>query len=456
MNKLRFTFSIFIGKLAFLGLKLLKKQGTALPGKIALKIYPNILKYMGNKCDKIVIITGTNGKTTTNNLINHVLSGKYSVVSNIKGSNMIQGVVTPFIVDSAKRYDWGVFEVDEGSIPIVSQYITADYMILTNFFRDQLDRYGEVDSTVKLVKSAIKPGTTLILNGDDPLNSKFEELPNKKIYYGVLKNKLSKSELSVAEAIFCSKCGNRLEYNYLNYGNIGHYKCRECGLERPKLKYYVSSVDVESNKYKFTANSLTEKNSKFVFRYLGLYNIYNCIAAIAFSYENGLKYDYVKNKLENFDYKLGRMETIKFKTKDVILILSKNPVGLSEVLSTIGYDTNKKSVMFVLNDASADGKDISWIWDADMEQIANINTINKFYASGHRSEEVALRLKYAGFDEEKIKIYESTKENNIKNSIKNLLKDGESKSYVIGTFTAMPVARNILIKEQTKEKENYS
>jgi UDP-N-acetylmuramyl tripeptide synthase len=449
-SKLRFKISVFMGKLVFTGLKIFKKQGTALPGKIALKIYPNILKDMGNKCKKKLIITGTNGKTTTNNIINHILNEKYDVVSNLKGSNMIQGVVTPFIINQKNNYDWGVFEVDEGSIPIVSKFITPDYMILTNFFRDQLDRYGEIENTVKMVHDSIPKNTTLIINADDPLNSKFNDLPNKKIYYGVLENKFSKKELSVAESIFCSECGNRLSFDYFNYGNIGKYRCKKCGLKRNKLDYSVDSIDIINDEFNFVVNT-KENSENYIFKYLGIYNVYNALSAISFAHENNFKYEYIKNKIENFQYKLGRMETIKFPKKDVILILSKNPIGLSEVLSTIIYDENKKSVMFILNDEGADGKDISWIWDANVEQIANNNTITQFYSSGKRSEEVSLRVKYAGFPTEKIKTFSSTDPNNISNSIENMLNDGETKTYLIGTFTAMPKARDILIKMQKNQ-----
>jgi UDP-N-acetylmuramyl tripeptide synthase len=301
----------------------------------------------------------------------------------------------------------------------------------------------------------------LIINKDDPSNQKFNELSNEKIYYGVLKNKFSKKEQNVAETNFCPKCGNRLEYKYINYGNIGNYFCNSCELKRGKLDYYSYSIKIKDDTYLFnfeintklqnkTKNFHVNDNKKFIFNYMGLYNIYNCTAAISFALEIGLDLNYIKTKIKNFEYKLGRMETIKFPNKDVILILSKNPVGLSEVLSTIAYETRDKSVMFILNDQPADGHDISWIWDADIEQIADKTTIKQFYCSGDRSEEVNLRLKYAGFPQEKIKLFKSfdkdkiKKNNNIENSIKYMLNNNLNKNYIIATFTAMPKARKIL------------
>lgn len=449
---LQFKFTIFIGKLIFFGLNILGKQGTALPGKVALKLYPNILKEMGKKCRKILIISGTNGKTTTNNLINHILSAKYdNLVSNLKGANMIQGVVTAFIINSQKSYDWGVFEVDEGSIPIVTKYIDPNYIILTNFFRDQLDRFGEVENTIKIVHDAIKNlDSTLILNGDDPSSLKFNDLNNKKIYYGINENKFSKSESTVAEAIFCNECGNRLEYEFISYGNVGKYYCDKCSFKRPNLDYLAESIDIKDNIYEFTVKTKNMGTKTINFKYLGIYNIYNSIAAIAFARENDLELSFIKERIENFDYKLGRMETIKFPNKDVLLVLSKNPVGLSEVLTTFSYDESKKSLMFILNDTPADGKDVSWIWDADIEQLNKIKNIANFYCSGVRAEDAALRIKYAGFDTKKIKIYSSSNATDIETPINDILNQNIEKVFIITTFTATPVARNILINKLSK------
>ena len=175
------------GKLSFSTAQLFGKKGTALPGKVALTLKPDLLEELSKKCDKIVFVTGTNGKTTTNNLSTHIFKGAYNdVLSNLNGSNMIQGVLTPFITDSKEHYDIGIFEVDEGSVPVVSEFMEPDYFIITNFFRDQLDRYGEVENTIKLVHDAICPKTTLIINTDEPSLLRFDDLPNKKVFYGLI------------------------------------------------------------------------------------------------------------------------------------------------------------------------------------------------------------------------------------------------------------------------------
>ncbi|MGL6298276.1 MAG: MurT ligase domain-containing protein, partial [Methanobacteriaceae archaeon] len=196
--------------------------------------------------------------------------------------------------------------------------------------------------------------------------------------------------------------------------------------------------------------NITKNITKIKFGYMGLYNAYNCIGAIAFAHEIGIPIEFIKERIENFDYKLGRMETLDFKDKKVTLVLTKNPVGLSEVLNSISYDTRSKAIMFMLNDHGADGKDISWIWDANLEKINEINNIKKFYATGIRAEESALRIKYAGLPLDKIKIIPSKSKNvnDIAPAIKEILKEDVEVVYILGTYTATPEIRKALLKEQ--------
>ena len=440
-----------MGKLSFLTARRFGKKGTALPGKVAMKFKPDLLGELAGKCKTTVFITGTNGKTTTNNLSRHVLSGFYGdVVSNLNGSNMIQGVVTPFITDKKDSYDIGIFEVDEGSVPAVSRYMKPDYFIITNFFRDQLDRYGEVESTIKLVHDSITPETVLIINSDEPSLLYFDDLPNRKVYYGFNETRFAKHEINVAESIFCPKCGNRLDYDYIYYGNIGRYHCEKCGCENPHADYFMESADLTNGSYNFTVKN-NGKKEDYTLNLLGLYNLYNSLGVISLSKELGIDYELIRDRIDNFEYRLGRMETFHFSKKDLVLVLSKNPVGLSEVFSTITYDDDEKSVMFILNDYAPDGKDISWIWDANFDEINNIGNLKSFYCVGTRAHDLALRLKYAGVSEDILKIYPSENQFDITEAVDEILNEN-IKSYVIGTFTAMPEARKILLK---KEEEGF-
>lgn len=438
-----------MGKLSFFIAQRLGKKGTALPGKVALKFDPELLARLGKKCDRIVFITGTNGKTTTNNLLTHVLKGSYDdVLSNLNGSNMIQGVLTPFITDSKDHYDVGVFEVDEGSVPIVSQFIKPDYFIITNFFRDQLDRYGEVEMTIKAVHDSISPETVLIINSDEPSLLRFDDLPNKKIYYGFNRTKFARDEINVAESIFCPNCGGRLSYDYIHYGNVGKFFCKSCGIKNHEADYLLDSLDLNDALYDFKVVSKPSADD-YVSNLMGLYNLYNTLAVIGLASEMGLSHDIISERLNDFEYRLGRMEIFHFKKKDLVLVLSKNPVGLSEVFATINYDDGEKSVMFILNDYAPDGKDVSWIWDAHFEEIANIPNLKSFYCVGTRAEDLALRLKYGGLDESILRIYPAKDQTDIKDALNSILEE-DFKSYVIGTFTAMPEARKILLKRESQ------
>lgn len=445
---MRTYLALFIGKLSYLIANIMSKKGTALPGKIAMKIKPDILKDLAIKCDKIAIITWTNGKTTTTNLANHVFHGQNNIVlSNLNGSNILQGIISPFIIKNKKHYDWGIFEVDEGSFPLVTKYLTPDYLILTNFFRDQLDRFGEVENTIKLVHESIKSeNTILILNADDPASLYFDDLKNPKIYFSEKESLISKDNQTVSEPSFCPKCEHKLSYKYINYGNIGNFFCENCGSTNHKADYEITSIQIEEDYYEF---SVSDKNNseKMKLKLLGIYNLYNALAVISFARENDFEYNIIKKQIEKFEDVDGRMETTKTKKNEIVIVLSKNPVGLSEVLKPIKYDNKKKSIMFILNDYGPDGKDISWIWDAYFEEINTMKNLNKIYCSGTRGEELALRLKYANIPSKKIKVYPSQNQADIEKPINNILKENK-KIYIIGTFTTIPEVRKIILKKK--------
>ncbi len=421
-------------------------NATALPGKVALKLDPKFLSTVNTRCKKKVIITGTNGKTTTNNLINHILNSEYDdVLSNLRGANMPQGVASAFLNDKKNEYDWGVFEVDEGSFPDVVKYIEPDYVVITNFFRDQLDRFGEIENTAKIVYEALKPlNTTLILNADDPMVSKFKDLDKRNIYYGVEKSKFSTMEQRVVESRFCPVCSCSLDYEYYNYGQLGKYFCSSCGFKNPEYDYKITSISYCEDAYHFNVNSAKNNNCDVVFGYDGIYNAYNCCAAMAFSIEAGLDMEKVAQRIENFEYKLGRMENIEFKDKMVKIVLVKNPIGLSEVLKSISNDQRKKSILFILNDNPADGTDVSWIWDADVEVINNIKNLESIHCSGIRAHDIALRIKYAEYDEEIIEI-----DFNVENSIETVINEDVEIVYILPTYTAVFQTRDIVMGHLT-------
>ncbi len=237
-----------------------------------MSIYPDILKEVDQRCNKTVLITGTNGKTTTNNLLVHIVKGKYPLIlSNLRGANMPQGLVSAFINDLEDGYDWGIFEVDEGSFKRVVRDLKPDYVVITNFFRDQLDRYGEIEKAFQDIYESLDPlDTTLILNADDPLVSNFKKLGKKNIFYGVLENQFCDSNQNVVETNFCPGCNEHLDYSYFNYGQLGGYSCAHCGFENPERKYEITDIQYQGENYRFVLNA--DQNLKdFEFKYGGIY-----------------------------------------------------------------------------------------------------------------------------------------------------------------------------------------
>lgn len=415
-------------------------NATALPGKVALKLDPELLGTINTRCKKKVIITGTNGKTTTNNLINHILSSEdVSVLSNLMGANMPQGVASAFLNNIKEEYDYGVFEVDEGSFPDIVKYIKPDFVVITNFFRDQLDRYGEIENTANMVHDALKKlETTLILNADDPLVSKFKDLGKRNIYYGVGRSNFSTLDQKIVESRFCPVCGCSLYYEYYNYGQLGKYSCSNCSFKNPEHDYSISSIDYDGESYTFKVETVNLSHD-LTFGYDGIYNAYNCCAAIAFSLEAGLDMDSVAEKIMNFEYHLGRMENFVFEDKIVKIALVKNPVGLTEVLNSISHDKRKKSILLILNDNPADGKDISWIWDADVEALNEIDNLKILHCSGIRAQDMALRIKYA--------CYSNRPEvnNNVEESVEQVLEEDVEIVYILPTYTAVFSTRELVL-----------
>ena len=285
MKKIRFVLSIIVCKsLIFLG-KLLGKKGSSAPGNIAMRIYPNILKDLSEKIKNGIICTlGTNGKTTTNNMIDMLIqsAGKKTVCNNV-GANMLYGVVTAFaksanILGNLKA-QYAVLEIDEASAKIVFRHLTPDYIVLTNLFRDQLDRYGEIDLTANQIKTAIDmaPDATLIVNADDPICKYIaDSSKNESLTYGISENVLDNKEEDAKDGKFCKFCGNELTYNYYHYSQLGDYKCEKCGFMRGKTDFEATEIDIKGN-VGFTLN----KSERIESSTYGFYNIYNILASIS-------------------------------------------------------------------------------------------------------------------------------------------------------------------------------
>ena len=440
MEKFKNILAITICKLLIIAGKLVGKKGSSTPGNIAMKISPSVLSYLASQVkNEVIMVCGTNGKTTTNNLLYSLLkSSGNEVVCNNVGANMLPGVACAFIDKSGifgrLNADYAAIECDEASLRHIIKHITPDKIVITNLFRDQLDRYGEIDITIKLLNEALEklPDVKLILNADDPLCVHFGK-GRDCIYYGVSYNtKLNAKETK--EGRFCLSCGNELSYDYYHYSQLGSYHCDSCGFKRPEPDYDATEVDVTDGiKFKLSFNN---KIMDFDVDYRGFYNIYNILASFAAYDSSGCENENIKSVFANYKPQIGRMEPFKIDGKTVVLNLSKNPAGFNQAISTLCSDTRSKDVIIVLNDNAQDGKDISWIWDVDYEKLADAN-LSSLTASGIRKYDMALRLKYAGFND--IEIADNNRE-----TLNNTAHKSGEICYVLINYTALFDTQNNL------------
>ena len=423
MGKIRFYIAILFAHFTFFVLKVTKlSAGTSMIGKLVLKICPNFLTYANKYISTKINVTGTNGKTTTSGLISHLIkSAGHTLVNNELGANMLTGVVNALAVslDLSKKYEYSVIESDEAYLAKIYEKLDADYLVVTNLFRDQLDRYGELATTKKLIQNGIdkKPELTLFLNADDPLVASFDG--KNKVYYGIENVYFADESLKVessTEETFNCPCGKPLSYEKKFFAQQGHYYC-SCGYRRPDAKY---KADVMIYK---THSVITLDNEKYDVPLVGLFNAYNALAAIALCKELGISD--IQQNLQSFKVAFGRSEVKSLNGKRTLIQLIKNPIGANEVLKTVDLDSK---ILVIINDNYADGRDVSWLWDAEFEYLNKMH--KEIVVSGIRAKDMALRLKYAGVLN--IKIID-----NIKDAIEYVGKCAESNITILPTYTAL-------------------
>lgn len=432
---MKFYTALITSKLSYVGLKLLNRPATSFAGYIALKICPDFLKYSRKYIKKNFInVTGTNGKTTTSGLLAHILGASHNkVLHNLKGANMLTGIANVFALNISplKRFDYAVIETDEAYLTKVYDYVKGDYLVVTNLFRDQLDRYGELDYTAKIIQEAISknPDLKLILNADDPIVATFDKT-KYAVYYGFEEieyhTRYTEESKAPSEAFNCP-CGEPLKYSKRFYAQQGHYYCEKCGYKRhacdycAKVKIYDDYFEIE----------LTHKNetNKFKVNLVGLYNAYNTLAAITAAFENGLTAEEIQHALNSYHSIFGRTETRTINGHKTLIQLIKNPAGASEVLKTVDLNSN---IIIAINDDYADGRDVSWLWDSDFEQLKDAKKL--IVTSGIRAYDMAARLKYAGIPQERILV-----EPDVKKAIKfvstKIQKD--EKITILPSYTAL-------------------
>lgn len=416
-------FLILFGKLFIsLSKRLNLGSGSTWPGHIALKVNKDFIKQTVAKKTKIVLVAGTNGKTTTSSLISEILqTNGNKVVHNKSGANQLNGIASAIISEvksfsSKLKSDYLVLEVDENVLPFALKELKPNYIICLNLFRDQLDRYGEIDSIIRKWRESfekLSKDTTLILNADDPqIVFLGKNLKTKILYFGL--NEKNQAEIEHgADSTYCPYCLHDLVYDSISFSHLGNWKCLNCGQKRPKLN--VSSLPY--------------------YPLLGTYNKYNTLAAVFFAKRQNISEQTINQALKTFRPAFGRQEELKIGGKKIKLFLSKNPTSFNESLSTI-TTLNPRNLLIVLNDRIPDGLDVSWIWDIKTDGLYEIPNVS---LSGDRVYDMGLRLKYSG-----LKNFEMFEELN--NAINYSLKQTSKNQtlFIVPTYSAMLDIRKIL------------
>lgn len=441
----RKIFAIILAKAAIILSRWVGNQGSDFPGHLARRIYPGILTELaGNVKVSTIIVTGTNGKTTTTNMIAAIMKENGSTyVHNQAGANMITGITTAFIQNSncsgSRTFDYALLEVDEANIPLLLKEIKDDYMVVTNFFRDQLDRYGELDHTINIIKDAVVGSDiTLLLNGDDPLQVHFEKQTGLScFYYRFADSRYDDWESSESrEGRYCVFCGTELVYSRYHYAQLGTFSCPKCHSQNPPADFTACNLLLTP------AINMSVNQLEIFSPYHGFYNAYNVLTAVALGHLLNVPGKVIQAAIARFQPRAGRMETFYIKGKKVTLVLVKNPTGLNQSLAMLLSDHSSKNLFIALNDNAADGRDISWIWDANLETVADPDAgINKVICSGLRSGDIAVRVKYAGVATDDIII-----KTNLAEGIETAVRLNSTVSYIFSTYTALFECRKILRK----------
>lgn len=453
---LRSLSAIWTGKVLMSLSRSTGKGGSSLPGRVGLKLDRGLLARLAADLPLgTITVSGTNGKTTTASMLASILQAAgHQVTHNRAGANLISGLTSALI--SSTRWnghikaDVGLLEVDEATMPLAGPELLPRTAVVTNFFRDQLDRYGELETTVALVGEGLahlSPDGTAALNADDPFVASLGEMVPATLFYGLEDPALGLSEMQqTGESKNCRRCGHPYEYQFYYYAHLGKYDCPQCGSHRPQPAVYVNKV-IDQDESGSTIHLVTPVGeTKLRLQVPGLYNIYNAMAAAAGAVAMGLSLEAIRAGLEDTPPSFGRMERLDIQGRQVTLALVKNPTGFNEVIRTIlvGKALHKYLVICI-NDLYFDGIDISWLWDVDFEQLAaQQDEIPFIVCSGLRAEDMALRLKYAGIDVAKLKI-----ENDLKQALELALEHvapGEL-LHVLPTYTAMLSLREILHKQ---------
>lgn len=437
---LRSNLAIIIGRLVIRLCHWLKRSGTSLPGYLALKIDPALLNRLTAAYQRVIIVTGTNGKTTTTNLLATILrAAGWKVTHNTEGANMPAGVVTALL---GPPQQVAVLEVDEGTLGLVTSHAKADLVVVTNLLRDQLDRYHELEQLAAVIKNALAmlPGATLLLNADDSLVTFLGANKEKVRFFGMARTPWSKKTTDeVLEGHICPLCQQPLQFNYYHYSHLGDYFCQNCSYRRPAPDYEARRLNLKPGE---TRLSLLHQQGEVHLHtpMIGIYNVYNILAAASAALQLQVQPDVIAQVVVNFLPGQGRAETFNFQGKRLTLLLVKNPAGLSVTLRTITAIHKEAAYLLAINDLAADGRDVSWLWDADLKPLLAIS-YSLIICAGLRAGDMAICLKYQGVNLSSLEVIPDPEQ-----SLERLLAATTNEAVILCTYTNLAVYRKLLMR----------
>ncbi|MBV8394821.1 MAG: DUF1727 domain-containing protein [Actinobacteria bacterium] len=376
--------------------------GTTVPGKLLWKVDPDAIDRLAARLPQgAVLVSATNGKTTTAAMAAEIIGGRVRLAHNAAGANLVSGIASTLL--ASRDAELGLFEVDEAALPEVAERVRPRALCLGNLFRDQLDRYGELELIAERWRRTVSalPGARLAVNGDDPLVGDLGE--GRALAFGVDDPRVARSGLQhAADSIHCVRCGTPYDYAAAYVGHLGDYACPTCGHSRPSLA--LAARDVELHGLDGVAFTLATDSESARVRLAvpGLYNVYNALAATALALVLDVPLSDAASGLERFSAAFGRFERIPVGDRRLLLLLIKNPAGANEAIRTLLEGERFGTAVVALNDEIADGRDVSWIWDVDFEPFAA--RLDRLVATGSRAAELALRFRYGGLPEERIEV----------------------------------------------------
>ena len=420
--------------------------GTTVPGKLLWKLDPAAVDELARRLPLgSAVVSATNGKTTSATMAAGILAGKLRLAHNSSGANLVSGVASTLL--TARGAELGLFEVDEAALPELAHRLRPRAVCLGNLFRDQLDRYGELELVAERWRGAVRElpeDSALVVNGDDPQVGDLgrERRSGTRTVFGVDDPRHAHPALQhAADSKWCIRCGTPYDYAAAYIGHLGDYRCPACGHRRPPLDVVGREIELEGIE-RVSFDLITPEGGRRVkLGVPGLYNVYNALGAASLARALGASLDEIQRGLEAFHAAFGRFERIELDGKSLLVLLIKNPAGANEAIRTLLAGTAPTLVLVALNDATADGRDVSWIWDVDFEPL--LPALEQLVATGDRAAELALRFKYAGFDERAIEVVPEL-ERALDRALELTPPGGEL--VALPTYTAMLALRDVVAR----------